>query len=387
MKTIVQLCIDTVPISIQGGREKVFVELSNLAVEKNYEVINICNGNNQNEKPFFPLNKKAEFHNLGLGKIKIPFYKKIIREIARALHLNVKNYLDDCRVKVLAKYIYQILKDREIYAILCYSFKDVEVANQLNLKSPKIAMVHGHIQELIHPLTKNQLKQADKMSAYQVLMPSFVEEAKKYLNIKVVWIPNIVPQIKNKNLSKQSKSIKTIIHIGRIHKFSKQQHLLVEAFAKIAHKFSDWEVHLYGVVVDKWYKDNINDFIKNNNLQSRVFFKGIAKEPPFEELLNADIFGFPSAHEGFGLALTEAMSAGLPSIGFKDTPAVNELIKDGKNGFLCKDVDDFADKLATLMASENLRATMGLNARESMKEYSPDKVWAKWEKLFSELNT
>jgi hypothetical protein len=80
LKTIVRLFFGYVPIGTEGGMEKVFVELSNLAAEKNYKVISICNSNNAGEKPFFPLDEKVEFHNLGLGKIKVPFYKKIIRE-------------------------------------------------------------------------------------------------------------------------------------------------------------------------------------------------------------------------------------------------------------------------------------------------------------------
>jgi hypothetical protein len=83
LKTIVQLFFGNGHISIEGGVEKVFVELSNLAVEKNYKVISICNSSSIDEKPYFPLDEKVKFHNLGLGKIKVPFYKKIIREIAK----------------------------------------------------------------------------------------------------------------------------------------------------------------------------------------------------------------------------------------------------------------------------------------------------------------
>lgn len=45
-------------------------------------------------------------------------------------------------------------------------------------------------------------------------------------------------------------------------------------------------------------------------------------------------FAFPSAYEGFGLSLAEAMSMGLPAVGYKSCSAVNELIVDGKNGFV-----------------------------------------------------
>lgn len=86
------------------------------------------------------------------------------------------------------------------------------------------------------------------------------------------------------------------------------------------------------------------------------------------------------------LALTEAMAVGLPAIGYKSCPAVNELIIDGYNGFLCEDgIDDFAEKLKILMQDAELRKKMGQNARESMKQFAPKKIWDEWEDLINKV--
>jgi glycosyltransferase involved in cell wall biosynthesis len=294
----------------------------------------------------------------------------------------MKNYVDLHIVTILSHHIDNILKNRDIYAIICYETNAVMSANLIHSKAPKVAMLHNPVDELIKPLSKWQIREANKMDAYQVLMPSFVEQAKRYLDTKVLCIPNIAPQVNYDVKSVQEKKI--IITIGRIDKRQKRQHILLEAFAKIAHKFPAWEVHIYGVVWDKNYKAEMKNFIKTSKLQNQLFFKGVTKEP-LEKLFHSDIFAFPSSYEGFPLTLAEAMSVGLPAVGFKDTSAVNKLIKDGENGFLCKDTDDFADKLEVLMRDEELRKSMGANAREDMKEYSADNVWAKWEKLFEEL--
>jgi glycosyltransferase involved in cell wall biosynthesis len=386
LKTIVQLFFGYVPISTEGGMEKVFVELSNLAVEKNYEVISICNSGNADEKPFFPLDEKVEFYNLGLGKIKVPLHKKIIREIAKIFHLNIENYVDSHRAKILAKHVDNILKDRNVYAVICYEINSVLTADAMENKAPKIAMAHNHAERLLKTLSKKQIEKMNKIDAYQVLMPHFIDEAKKYLNTKIVHIPNIVPQTNHDAIVKKQNDKKIIINIGRID-LQKRQDILVKAFAKIAHKFKDsWEVHIYGTAQDKKYKNNIENFIKNNNLSDLVLLKGATKDP-LRELKNADIFAFPSAYEGFPLALGEAMSIGLPSIGFENAPGVNELIRDGESGFLCKNIDDFADKLEILMKNEDLRNVMGINAHESMKQYSAGKIWAMWEELLKNLNT
>ena len=80
------------------------------------------------------------------------------------------------------------------------------------------------------------------------------------------------------------------------------------------------------------------------------------------------------------------MSAGLPVIGYKNCPAVNELIKDGENGYLCEDgVNEFAQALDKLMSDEKLRKKMGKAAKEDMKQYDSEKIWDMWEKLIEQV--
>ncbi len=105
-----------------------------------------------------------------------------------------------------------------------------------------------------------------------------------------------------------------------------------------------------------------------------------------EKLLSASIFAFPSKHEGFPLALTEAMSLGLPAVGCKDCSGVNTLIKDGKNGLLCDPTaESLAEALRKLMRDQDLRRRLGAQAKEDMKEFAPERVWDQWEDLLTEL--
>ena len=121
--------------------------------------------------------------------------------------------------------------------------------------------------------------------------------------------------------------------------------------------------------------------IHKNHLENRVFLKGATNDVP-NVLQQGDIFAFPSAYEGFGMALGEAMSMGLPAIGYKNCSAVNELIEDGKNGYLCEDgVDDLANKMALLMKRRDMRVQFGIAARESMKKYATETVWNQWEAI------
>ena len=100
---------------------------------------------------------------------------------------------------------------------------------------------------------------------------------------------------------------------------------------------------------------------------------------------SADIHAFPSKGEGFSLAIADAMSIGLPHIGFDYAHSVNEVIIDGHNGFLAKDVDDFAKKLKKLMSDKELRIKFGKNAHEDMKAYAPEVILNQWDELFTNI--
>ena len=137
------------------------------------------------------------------------------------------------------------------------------------------------------------------------------------------------------DLSAQKDTYK-ILFVGRLSKNHKRPHLLIEAFAGLADEFPNWNVELWGAEDGKAYYKELQLLIKKHHLENRVFLKGPTNDVP-SVLQQGDIFAFPSAYEGFGLALGEAMSMGLPAVGYKSCSAVNELIKDGENGYLCDD--------------------------------------------------
>ena len=133
------------------------------------------------------------------------------------------------------------------------------------------------------------------------------------------------------------------------------------------------------------YWNEVNNLIREKDLSERIFFRGTTNNVA-SVLQNASIFAFPSLYEGFPLALAEAFSMGLPAVGCKDCSGVNSLIKDGSNGFLTDPTPEaFAEGLAKLMMSEDLRRQLGAQGRQDMKAFSADAVWGAWDKLIREL--
>lgn len=129
----------------------------------------------------------------------------------------------------------------------------------------------------------------------------------------------------------------------------------------------------------------LTSLIIKYHLESQVFLRGNA-ENVIDIYKKADIFAFPSAYEGFPLAMTEAMSAGLAVIAFQSCSAVNELIQSGRNGLLVKDgVEALSEGLEYLMTNREKRLAFGKQAQQDMKKYAAKKIWDQWENLMIEV--
>ena len=250
---------------------------------------------------------------------------------------------------------------------------------------PVITMSHGDPEDYFHFYPKAEIPALEKSAVCQVLLPSFAQHLKNHLpNVKTVVIGNAIPQYDVKADLTAKKDTYKIIFVGRLSKNHKRPHLLIEAFAGLADAFPNWNVELWGAEDGKAYYKELQLLIKTKHLEHRVFLKGTTNNVS-GVLQQGDIFAFPSAYEGFSLALGEAMSMGLPSIAYNSCESVLGMIENGKTGILCNDgVLPFQDALKNLISKQDLRVYIGNNARESMKNFSPEVIWNTWEALLKE---
>lgn len=222
------------------------------------------------------------------------------------------------------------------------------------------------------------------LAGIQVLFESYKKYLPSTFNGIVQTIPNPIIQLDDSEIVNHylEKERYTIINIASLNSSCKQQHLAISIFSKIVNKYPNWDMVFWGVGSDLKI---LEDQVKELNLAGRVFFKGFTKEP-IEKLKKADLFIFPSKYEGFPLALTEAMSVGLPCLGFETCSGVNELIISNFNGFLAKNDEEMLNQMEKLILNRELRVKIGQSAHESVKQYSETNVSRKWSKFIKQFH-
>lgn len=309
------------------------------------------------------LDEGVRFINLN-GKTKNPFFN-LYRFVRGKLFRPVKRFA-------------RVIAEEKPDVIVCYFMVDlVNVLYKQTHDVPVIMMMHGYPPVMLgnlmrkKPYMRNIYRQVmDRAAAFHVLMKSYEPTIAQFCTPKrVVTIPNEVVQIPPEERADLSVEKKKIIYVARIEKEGKRHHLLVEAFGELFKEFPDWHLEFWGMQKYPAYERELMDLAAKYGAENNVHIKGY--HPKIQDVYRqADIHAFPSAHEGFSLALADGMACGLPSIGFADAPSVNELIIEGHNGFLAKDQQDFVKKLRSLMRDKSMRQAFGKNAAKDIDRKS-----------------
>lgn len=375
-------------VNSAGGAERVFCNMANEFVNRGYDVYAVCCDWEQG-KPFYELDEQVKFINIdGSGKqTKFAGHLKIEKEILRLFRkISNDNPYDNAKNEYWSTKVQRVIDEIQPDIIIAYDLQSVCILkNILNVNVPVIAMFHSNAHITLDlNASKKEIRALNKVDYVQVLLKSDIDTAKKYLDVPVIQIPNIVPQFEETANLKKEKSNYTIIFLGRLDKKVKRPHLVIEAFARIREEFKNWKLDIWGGTEDKTYHSELQNIIAKYDMQKTVNLCGTTNNVQ-SVLVNGDIFAFSSSNEGFPLALTEAMSAGLACVCFKSCIAANELIVDDETGILCDDgVMGFAEGLKKLMQDQEKRIILGVTAKEEMKKFAAEKIWNEWERLINE---
>lgn len=375
-----------------GGLAKVNVAFANEMVRRGHTVTTIYSDDHAGDF-FYPLDERVIAYNLRhfRGQTSLfPISYKVRREILRAFSQKRGRAVnDEFTKKHLLPHIQTILTETQPEIIIAFQPASAKAfLYDLGIQTPVIVMAHGDTRDYFYNYPDDEVASLRHAAVCQALLPAFAEPIREYVAgfpVRVEVIGNVVPQYEQQADLAREKETYKVVFVGRLVRNIKQPHLLIQAFIRIAAEFPNWTLELWGAEDKRLYQKKLQRMVDEAGLAARIRFCGTTQDVP-RVLVNSDLCAAPSAREGFSLAYTEAMSMGLPLVGYKSCVSVAELIDDGVNGLLAADgAEALAEKMAVLMRDRDLRVRMGHAAGESMRVYAPEVIWARWEDLMQEI--
>jgi len=153
-----------------------------------------------------------------------------------------------------------------------------------------------------------------------------------------------------------------ILFLSRLH-YKKRPDLLIKAIGQLSPHLPPSHLLLAGSG-DSSYCRYLQNCIDTIGLHSRVTFTGFVSGSQKSLLLQgADLFVLPSFSENFGIAVAEALLAGLPVI-ITDGIQLSSDVQAAQAGLVIpSEIDPLRSALEKLLSSPDLRQTLGRNAQ------------------------
>ena len=358
--------------------ERVLANKTNYLVAHGYEVV-IVTTDQRGKRPFFHLDGRIVCYDLGInyeennGK---PFFNKL-------LHYPVKQWRHRKRLAALLM--------RECPDICISMFcNDASFLPEIKDGSKKMLEAHFSRFKRLQYARRGVWRVADlwRSQADARIVRHFdkfvvlTEEDKGYWGIS---LPNICV-IPNACTFKPTKFASLhghqVLAVGRL-TFQKGYDHLLAVWQMIHTKFPDWHLCIIG---DGDLREDLQRMVEKDGLQESVSI--LAETDNISDYyLDSSVFALTSRYEGLPMVLLEAQSYGLPIVAFRCKCGPADVVTDGVDGFLVAEGDEraFADRLQTVMESEEWRLRMGASARNASARYSEENIMQKWECLFHSL--
>ena len=117
------------------------------------------------------------------------------------------------------------------------------------------------------------------------------------------------------------------------------------------------------------YSRRLTSIVKEVGLEDRTVFLGLVQgAEKWSLLLSGDVFVLPSYHENFGMAIVEAMGAGLPVVISDRVNIHHDVTEYGAGIVTGLDPREFSAAVGKLLRDDGLRAKMGAAAERLARD-------------------
>lgn len=353
-----------------GGAERVMAQLCNYFAEQKYDITLLTLSTPTNAS-FYNLHDGVKWEELTYQPPRFRFgrFARVSARIA-ALRKKIVSLHPDLIISFV-----DITNIMALLATIGLSLPII-VSERIDPAAHRLSRVDRILRWFIYP----------RASRIVVQTPRAAQFFKHHLSSKTVIIPNPVP--KQSSIARPDQPSPAgrfrIIGIGRLDR-QKGFDILIDSFADLAVGFPNWDVVIFGQGPDQ---SALLEQIKARGLEGRIQLLGISTDIA-TEIARSHFMAFPSRYEGFPNALAEAMAGGLPVAAFKNVSGVEDLVISGESGILAdpdrspSPAKSFAEELAQLMTSAELRCEMGRAAKVRADIFAPETIFWQWDKLIT----
>lgn len=207
-------------------------------------------------------------------------------------------------------------------------------------------------------------------------LKNYQSNLKRYSNIRRIYNPIAF----NKEVGGYNLNSKVVLSVGRLES-QKGFDILLDAWKNVSNDGS-WVLKIIG---DGSKKEELLAKISQNHINNVIispFTNDIEKE-----YINSAIYVMSSRYEGFGLALAEAQSKGLPLITFDCPEGPAEIVGYGDYGILIENgnVQSLSNELSSLMNSIELREYWSNASLKGANRFNTQEILNEWINLFEEI--
>lgn len=174
-------------------------------------------------------------------------------------------------------------------------------------------------------------------------------------NIKMRLIPHGRQQFSHEKHNISFIGAHKLLYVSTV-KAYKHHSNVIKAVSSLVNEGFDVQLHLVGAA-DKSSLVKMNIAISQSPANTIFYHGNLCHEKVINMYRDCDIFVFASSCETFGIALLEAMSAGMP-IACSNRPPLPEMLGEGGVYFDPEDVESILASLRFLLSSSTARETL-----------------------------
>lgn len=221
-----------------------------------------------------------------------------------------------------------------------------------------------------------------KSDKFLVLSPSYISILSRYIfkrNCeKAIVQCNPVKLVKCADVPKENE----VICVGRIEYNQKRTYRLLSVWEKISALHPDWKLTFVGNGPDE---ADLRRRIAEMNLHN-VTVTGFVDPTPYYQ--RAKILAHVAEYEGLALIFAESMNFGVVAVALNSFSSLNDIIPNDSLGIKVSypyDEDVYVEELLKLIENEDVRSRMSEMVKTIPPQFSIDKIYNDWEKLFQSI--